>query len=34
MKGQGNIGKTFDERADSFTHTNAKNELTNKEERS
>ena len=31
LKGRGNIGKTFHERADSFTHTNAKNELTNGE---
>lgn len=30
LKGQGNIGKTFHERADSFTHTNAKNEVTNR----
>ena len=30
LKGRGNIGKTFHERADSFTHTNAKNELTSR----
>ena len=30
LKGRGNIGKAFHERADSFTHTNAKNELTNR----
>ena len=30
LKGRGNIGKTFHERADSFTHTNAKNEVTNR----
>ena len=30
LKGGGNIGKTFHERADSFTHTNAKNEVTNR----
>ena len=29
-KGMGNIAKTFHERADSFTHTNAKNELTSR----
>ena len=30
LKGRGNIGKTFHERADSFTHTNANNEVTNR----
>ena len=30
LKGRGNIGKAFQERADSFTHTNAKNEVTNR----
>ena len=30
LKGRGNIGKTFHERADSVTHTNANNELTNR----
>ena len=30
LKGRGNIGKTFHERADSFTHTYAKNEVTNR----
>ena len=30
LKGRGNIAKTFHERADSFIHTNAKNEVTNR----
>ena len=33
LKGRGNIGKTFHERADSFTHTNAKNEVTNRKKK-
>ena len=30
LKGRGNIDKTFHERANSFTHTNANNEVTNR----
>ena len=30
LKGRRNIAKTFHERADLFTHTNAKNEVTNR----
>ena len=33
LKGRGNIGKTFHERADSFTHTNTKNEVTNRKKK-
>ena len=33
LRGGGNIGKTFHERADSFTQTNAKNEVTNRKKK-
>ena len=33
LKGRRNIDKTFHERADSFTHTNANNEVTNRKKK-